>query len=50
MGFDYFYGAQADQFSFIRIPRIMITNKKFAGLSIPAKMLYAVLLDRMAMS
>ena len=50
MKFNYFYGAEADQFSFIRIPRIMLTDESFAGLSMAAKMLYGVLLDRMSMS
>lgn len=48
--FDYYYGAQADQFSFIRIPKIMLTEKAFAKLSLQAKVLYAVLLDRMTLS
>ena len=50
MEFDYYYGSQADQFSFIRIPRQLILNHAFAGLSIHAKILYAVLLDRMSLS
>ena len=48
--FDYFYGSQADQFSFVRIPRVMLTDKSFLDLSIPAKVLYGVLLDRMSLS
>ena len=50
MEFEYYYGAQADQFSFIRIPRIMLTEETFAGLTLQAKMLYSVLLDRMTLS
>ena len=50
MEFDYYYGSQADQFSFIRIPRQLILNTAFSSLSIQAKMLYAVLLDRMSLS
>ena len=48
--FDYYYGSQADQFSFIRIPRIMLTDAAFKDLSIQAKVLYGVLLDRMTLS
>ena len=48
--FDYFYGAQADQFSFIRIPRVILTDAAFKELSIQAKVLYGVLLDRMSLS
>ena len=50
MRFDYYYGAQADQFSFIRIPRVMIKDPAFAGLSVYAKLLYSVLLARMSLS
>ena len=50
MEFNYYYGSQADQFSFIRIPKVMLTEELFAGLSIPAKVLYGVLLDRMTLS
>ena len=50
MEFSYYYGSQADQFSFIRIPKIMLTEETFSSLSIPAKVLYGVLLDRMTLS
>jgi len=48
--FDYYYGSQSDQFSFIRIPKIMLTDQSFAALSMQAKVLYGVLLDRMSLS
>lgn len=50
MKFNYYYGYQSDQFSFIRIPRVMLTDETFAPLSLPAKMLYSVFLDRMGLS
>ena len=50
MEFQYYYGTQADQFSFIRIPRVIITDKMFAELSVYAKVLYGLLLDRMCLS
>lgn len=50
MKFDYYYGSQADQFNFIRIPKAMLTDKIFASLSLQAKMLYGILLDRMGLS
>lgn len=50
MNFDYYYGAQAEQFSFIRIPRVMITENTFSELSLQAKILYSILLDRMSLS
>ena len=50
MTFDFYTGSQAEQFSFIRIPKLLLLNPEFRGLSIQAKMLYAVLLDRMSLS
>ena len=50
MTFDYYYGAQAEQFNFIRIPKAMIVDPLFADLSVNAKLLYGVLLDRMNLS
>ena len=31
--FDYYYGNEADQFSFYRIPRILIKDERFKGIS-----------------
>lgn len=50
MNFNYYYGAQAEQFNFIRIPRVMITENTFSDLSLQAKILYSLLLDRMTLS
>lgn len=50
MEFSYYYGAEAEQFSFIRIPKRMLTEESFSSLSLAAKILYGVLLDRMALS
>ena len=47
---DYFYGVQSDQFSFYRIPRLLIKDPHFKGLSSDAKLLYGLMLDRMALS
>lgn len=40
MQFDYFYGSQADQFSFYRIPKVLFTDPQFKPLSTDAKVLY----------
>lgn len=48
--FDYYYGVEADQFSFYRIPRALIKDSRFKGVSSDAKLLYGLMLDRMAMS
>ena len=47
---DYFYGDESDQFSYFRIPRLLITSPRFKGLSTDAKLLYGMLLDRMSLS
>ena len=48
--FDYYYGNEAEQFSFYRIPKIMFTDSRFSDLSLEAKLLYGIMLDRMALS
>lgn len=47
---NYFYGLQAEQFSFIKIPKELVVGDAFASLSVQAKILYGILLDRMEMS
>ena len=49
MNYNYFYGAQAESYSFIRVPRLLMTGEEFKGLSTDAKLLYALLLDRMGL-
>ena len=49
--FDYYYGAESEQFSFVRVPRVLFTDKEhFGDLSNDAKLLYGLLLDRMSLS
>ena len=31
--FDYYYGVEAEQFSFYRVPRLLIKDERFKGLS-----------------
>lgn len=50
MNFNYFYKTQADEFSFIRIPKALMTEEVFSDLSIDAKILYGLLMDRMSLS
>ena len=50
MSFEYFYGGQSENFSFYRIPRVLITGEKYRGLSTDAKLLYGLMLDRMGLS
>ena len=48
--YDYFYGAEAEQFSFYRIPKVLFTEEHFRSVSAEAKVLYGLLLDRMSLS
>ena len=48
--FDYYYGTQADTYSFYRIPKVLFTSPFFKGLSCEAKVLYGLMLDRMSLS
>ena len=48
--FDYFYGSQAEQFSFFRLPKILIRDEQFKKISSDAKILYGIMLDRMSLS
>lgn len=50
MQYEYFYGVQAEQFSFYRIPKALFTEPNFRELSTDAKVLYGILLDRMSLS
>ena len=46
----YYYGYEAEQFSFYRIPKRLFEDERFRGVSTDAKLLYGLLLDRMALS
>ena len=48
--FDYFYGMQADAYTFYRIPKALFSDPYFKKLSCEAKVLYGLLLDRMSLS
>ena len=50
MTFHYFYGAEADLFSFYRIPKALFIDDYFKNLSSDAKILYGLMLDRMSLS
>ena len=48
--FDYFYGNEAEQYAFFRIPKILFTDDSFKNVSVHAKVLYGLLLDRTYLS
>lgn len=47
---DYYYGNEAEQYTFFRIPKLLFTDSRYAGISVEAKVLYGLLLDRMGLS
>lgn len=47
---DHFYGDEAEQFIYFRIPRQLLTNPRFKRMTTDSKLLYGMLLDRMGMS
>lgn len=46
----YFYGSEAEQYSFYRIPKILLTDRRYRGVSMEAKVLYGLMLDRVGLS
>lgn len=48
--FDYYYGIEAEQFSFYKVPKILFKDERLKGLSSDAKLLYGLMLDRMSLS
>lgn len=50
MQFDYFYGNEAEQFTFYRIPKVLVSSPQFRQISDSAKLLYGLMLDRMSLS
>ena len=50
MGFNYYRKHDANQFNFIRIPKVLMTEESFDSLSLQSKLLYGMLIDRMSVS
>ena len=48
--YDYHYGMEAEQYAFFRIPKVLMTDPHFRGISTDAKLLYGLMLDRMSLS
>ncbi len=47
---EFYYGQEAEQFTFYRLPKALITDARFKGISNSAKLLYGLMLDRMSLS
>ncbi|MDY4769502.1 MAG: DUF6017 domain-containing protein [Lachnospiraceae bacterium] len=50
MSFEYFSPAEAEQYAFYRIPKMLISDDRFRCISTEAKLLYGILLDRVSLS
>ena len=48
--YGYYYGDEADQYTFYRLPKALFTNNRYKDLSDGAKILYGLMLDRMGLS
>ena len=46
----YFYGKEADQYSFYKIPKLLFTDNHYKSISVESKVLYGLMLDRMSLS
>ena len=47
---DYYYNNESEQFSFYRIPKVLFTDERYRAVSLEARTLYGLLLDRMSLS
>ena len=47
---EYYYGQEAEQFTFYRLPKALITDNRFREISNNSKLLYGLMLDRMSLS
>jgi hypothetical protein len=47
---DYYYGGEAGQYTFYRLPKALFTEGRYKNLSDGAKILYGLMLDRMGLS
>lgn len=47
---NFYYGKEAEQFTFYRLPKALITDQRFKEVTNNAKLLYGLMLDRMSLS
>lgn len=47
---EYYYGKEAEQFTFYRLPKALIIDPRFKDISNNSKLLYGLMLDRMSLS
>jgi len=47
---DYYYGSEAEQYTFYRFPKALFSNDRYKSMTDSAKILYGLMLDRMGLS
>lgn len=47
---EYFMAAEAEKYTYYKVPKVLFTDDKYKALSTDAKMLYGLLLERMHLS
>ena len=50
MAFEYYYSGEGEQYVFYRIPKALFTNEEYRSVSTDARVLYGLMLDRLALS
>lgn len=48
--FDYHYSLESEQYAFFRIPKVLMSDPLFRTLSLEAKVLYGMMIDRLVLS
>jgi len=48
--YGYYYGNEANQYTFYRLPKALFVNERYKNLSNGAKILYGLMLDRVSLS
>ena len=49
-GFDFHYGNESEQYTFFKVPKIFFSDEQFSDMSLEAKILYSLMLNRMSLS
>ena len=47
---DYYYGQEAEMFTFFRMPKLLFSDPRYKSLPTDAKLLYGLMIDRMELS
>ena len=48
--FPYYYGYESEQFTFYRIPKLLVTDERFEGRAVAQRRMRGTMLDRMSLS